>query len=134
MQTESLDIVKNIPPRFCRSITQCVNIILNVGVPNLVAIVLFGSCSRGEIRGMSDIDIAVVTKDVLTDRCIRGMLSDELEFLDGNLSADVVFLSEKTWKNGDMRLHRDIQREGIILWEGGNITDEQVQLSLRGKK
>lgn len=83
-------------PKFKKKVIQCVDYIVKV-VPDVEEIYLFGSCARGEAKWNSDVDIAIVTEERITDRTLRGTVQCELEWLnEDGVKADVIFRAKDT--------------------------------------
>lgn len=88
---------------------QCVDYIVKV-VPDVEEIYLFGSCARGEAKWNSDVDIAIVTEERITDRTLRGTVQCELEWLnEDGVKADVI-LELKTHRIGTKSLRSSIMK------------------------
>ncbi|AHF08045.1 nucleotidyltransferase domain-containing protein [Desulfitobacterium metallireducens] len=73
-------------------------------------IVLFGSRARGDNKPKSDIDLAIFP---LPEFSNRGLLTSDFDDLDTLLKIDVVIIE----KQSDPKLLRNIEREGVILYE-----------------
>lgn len=73
-------------------------------------ILLFGSRARGNNKPKSDIDLAVFPSSGFSN---RGRLSSDLDDIDTLLKVDVVFID----KQSDPKLLKNIEREGVILYE-----------------
>lgn len=82
-------------------------------------IVLFGSCAKNTAKFNSDIDIAVVLPDDLfSDREQRRKmrtLRSELSVTDSGIEADIVFLTESSWKDGTGLFVQNIKEWGVEL-------------------
>lgn len=69
-----------------------------IKIPTFCYAVLFGSCSAGDLKTSSDIDLLIVTKQKLLNRelCshIREKIDQALEQF--QISADIVFYTEQT--------------------------------------
>ena len=126
----NIDNFMQLPSNFQNGIIQCTNIVLEQNIPDLVSILLFGSCARNEINVMSDIDIAIVTKDIIRDRSIRGSIRSDFEDLNNGLTADAVFTTVEKLSNSNELLYQDIRRDGIILWEDGEYIGDFKRLSV----
>lgn len=73
-------------------------------------IVLFGSRARGDNNTKSDIDIAIYT---LPEFANKGRFVSDIEDLETLLKIDTVFISKDT----DGKLVKNIQKEGVIIYE-----------------
>ena len=73
-------------------------------------IVLFGSRARGDNNTKSDIDIAIYT---LSEFAYKGHFVSDIEDLETLLKIDTVFISKDT----DEKLVKNIQKEGVIIYE-----------------
>lgn len=121
--------LSELPIRYKDSIVESVKIILSYSLEDLEAIILFGSCARLNLCVGSDIDIAIITKNSITNRSIRGGLRSDLEDLSTRISCDLVFMTSNVMKNKDSnRLRDNIKTDGIILWKEGSVTDDYKQL------
>ena len=73
-------------------------------------IVLFGSRARGDNNPKSDIDLAIYT---LPEFSNKGHFACDIEDLDTLLKIDTVYINKDT----DKKLIRNIQNEGVVLYE-----------------
>lgn len=73
-------------------------------------IVLFGSRARGDNKSNSDIDLAIFT---LPGFDHKGFLTSDIDELNTLLKIDVVFIDKDT----DIKLLKDIEKEGVLLYE-----------------
>ncbi|MDK2808550.1 MAG: polymerase beta, Nucleotidyltransferase [Clostridiales bacterium] len=85
---------------------------LGESLDTLEYIVLFGSYARGEEKAASDMDIMVVTREVVS-RTARGELCSVFD--ENNM--DLIFYTLEQWKASDCLLVNRIQREGIVIWK-----------------
>ena len=120
--------IYELPQRYKSAIVEAVNLIIDRDIPDLAHIVLFGSCARLHLHVGSDIDLLIVTKKDLEDRLLISCVRSDLEFLPDEMKGDIVFTSMEKFKTNTEKLHRDIRRDGIILWNRGQFTDEYKQL------
>ena len=106
-----------LPKRFQDKIDKDLNYLLNKDIPGLIQICLFGSLARGDYKWDSDVDLALVTEEPLTDHYLRGEIIDILDDRDFNgVSTDVVFRT----KNNDSlsrTFDKVFERDKVILWE-----------------
>jgi predicted nucleotidyltransferase len=112
-----------LPVRFQKRIQDIVGIILEKNVHGLCLIILFGSCARFKVRASSDVDIAIVTLDHMTDDALIGGLREDTEFL-----GDLAFFTLNRFLAKDCNLLNNIHRDGIVLWKDGDFTDAYKQL------
>ena len=120
--------ISELPKRYKSAIVKAVNIIVERNIPGLLQIVLFGSCARLHLHVGSDVDLLIVTEEVINDRRLLSYVRADLEFLPDDMKGDIVFSSKDNFETSKEKLHRDIRRDGIILWDGGKYTDEYQQL------
>lgn len=84
-------------------------------------VVLFGSCSRGEEKYDSDIDLLLEL-----DESFRGhpelrsnvfLLRSQASSVEADdVEADLKFVIGKDWESSRMLFYRNIRRDGIDLW------------------
>ncbi len=98
--------------KLCYDIQQ----IASMQIPDVVAIILFGSCARNEMKEGSDLDILVITTETV-ERNIRAELSSDLEEQRDGVSSDILFYTEIEFEKSISLLTREIKKDGIILWE-----------------
>lgn len=120
--------ISELPKRYKSAIVKAVNIIVERNIHGLLQIVLFGSCARLHLHVGSDVDLLIVTEEVINDRRLLSYVRADLEFLPDDMKGDIVFSSKDNFETSKEKLHRDIRRDGIILWDGGKYTDEYQQL------
>lgn len=101
-------------------LNELVNGILEIMKPIVVQIILYGSVARGMNTEESDVDVALLVKDVL-DSDTEELLSDFI--VDMNLKYDKVFSvidieydNFCKWRKVTP-FYRNVTEEGIILWE-----------------
>lgn len=84
--------------------------------PMISEIRLFGSYARGTNNSRSDIDILILTPDVLTDRYLRGEIRDAIACIADKqrLDTDVVFYSFPTYQTDDSRFTRELRQSKLI--------------------
>lgn len=75
-------------------------------------IVLFGSYARMEQKLQSDIDIFVLTEEIVDREC-RGRLCSIFE----ENSADLIFYTKEQFETSDCLFVNQIREEGILLWK-----------------
>ena len=83
-----------------------------------VRLVLFGSRARGDYGSESDIDVAIIVRDLsreLKDQILRGVAEIELKYLTP-LSTLVISEADFNFlKKRERRIALDIEKEGIPL-------------------
>lgn len=87
-------------------------------LPETEKVIFFGSRSRGDFNGTSDIDILVVVTDIHVKNKIVSLLHDiELEY-DVPISP-VIFTSKEYATNKKLKsgFFENIEREGIVLYD-----------------
>ena len=113
------EVCKGLKPKFTKKIIQCVDYIVKT-VPSVEEVYLFGSCARGEAKWDSDVDIAIVTKEKINDRTLRGTVQCELEWPnDGGVKADIKFRTRDTqgWSRIFEKLYNEDKK---LLWRKVN--------------
>ena len=90
-------------------------------------IILFGSCSKGIATLQSDIDLCVITSEVLDKYEIvdlRMTLNDDTRF---HVETNVVVIEEKTYIENyyEQRLYREIGG-GIQIYHKGGVQHENI--------
>lgn len=104
-----------LPARFCETISRVTELLLTADIPGLAALVLFGSAARdGSIRSSSDVDIAVVTEQKLTDRVLLANLRDTVEGLP--CEVDLAFISLPALANPEDTFLKNFVRDAKLLW------------------
>ena len=98
--------------KLCYDIQQ----IEKMGISNLVAIILFGSCARNEMREGSDLDLLIISMEPVA-HVIRAELSSDLEEQRDGISSDILFYTETEFEKSISLLTKEIKKDGIILWE-----------------
>ncbi len=100
-------------------LNELVDGILEIMKPSVERIILYGSVARGTSTDESDIDVAVLVRDVLTNE-IQELLSGFV--VDMNLKYDKVFSvldidysDFRKWE-GVTPFYQNMAREGIVLW------------------
>ncbi|MGL4736004.1 MAG: nucleotidyltransferase domain-containing protein [Cellulosilyticaceae bacterium] len=105
-----------LPNRFMIKIKKDLEQLLNYEAIQIEKIILFGSCARGTCKITSDLDLLVVTHDVVS-RSVRGDLASELdEPLDG-VRTDIVFYNKQVFEEADSLFMRQIRQDGIIIYD-----------------
>lgn len=120
--------ISELPDIYKSSIVEAVNLIIDREIPDIIKIVLFGSCARLHLHVGSDIDLLIVTKEIIEDRRLVSYVRSDLEFLPDDMKGDIVFTNKECFETSTQKLYSDIRRDGIILWNKGEYTDEYKQL------
>lgn len=120
--------LEDLPDIYKESIVEAISVVLSYNLSDIISILLFGSCSRLDIHVGSDIDIAVLTKEKLSDRRLSGGLRADVDDLSTGIRADLVILCEESFHSKDNRLADNIKKDGIVLWKGGAFTNDYKQL------
>ena len=84
-------------------------------IEDIIAIILFGSVARNEIKATSDIDLMVITKEKVK-RLQRGEIASILDDIRKGVSTDVVFFTEEEFLSSTSVLIREVRTDGILLW------------------
>lgn len=105
-----------LPERFVNKIIKDCQCVFDKAIEDLLYIVLFGSCARGNLDINSDVDLLVITKGVI-DREIKMDLDHELDEEQEGVSTDIVFYDLETYLRSEGLLVKEIKKYGKILWE-----------------
>lgn len=115
-ELEELESKLKLPDKFKESILHAVNYILSNYYKDVDKIVLFGSCSRNSPKITSDIDIMIMSKDILdreTELDIRYELLDHPKYV----SCDVIFYTYNSFRSTRTLFTNQIRKDGKILWK-----------------
>lgn len=114
----TIQALKNsyLPKRFVNKIIKDCQCIFDKSIEDLLYIVLFGSCARGNLDINSDVDLLVITKNLI-DREIKIDLDYELDEEQDGVSTDIVFYDLETYLRSEGLLVKEIKKYGKILWE-----------------
>lgn len=126
MNTE--EFIRKIPERFLQKLRKDLTYIEASHIPNLEKIILFGSVASGRIKINSDIDLLIVTKELVTDRMLKAHIRDELSEKENGVTSDVVFYIQDSYENSMDLFTKQIRDNGIILWERGDYSEIGKQL------
>lgn len=121
-------VMNKLPERFKIKIRSDVEFLLKSNIPNLKGIYLFGSCARGSVKIGSDVDLLVVTEELIKDREQKGRIRCELYEVIRGVATDLVFY---TWSSLHLKedlFTKQLRREGIILWKEGEFSENWKQL------
>ena len=111
----------NIPVKYKKVIRETINNLITANLEDLERVILFGSCARGEVKFGSDVDIMFITKYPVAKAIDRYKYYD-LEYYDEGLpSTDIVINSEEFLLNSTSNFSITVKKDGLILWERGNI-------------
>lgn len=105
----------NLPARFINDLQQIIPLLVDVLKDNLLEIILFGSCARGEIKTGSDIDLLLITALPIGTHHDRGEIRDLLD----DYNVDIVFYSKDIFENATSLFITNIKRDMIPLWKEG---------------
>lgn len=123
MESENMKILNEIeryqgaaalPMRFQRTIQSAVTRLKDEAIPEMVAIILFGSIAKGKLRTGSDVDICIVTRTKLTDRIYLEHLTELMEEME--CPVDLSFLSLPNLDSDDT-FTKDLRKYGKLLWQ-----------------
>ena len=106
----------NLPDRFSDKLKKDLLYILKSQISSLEFIVLFGSCVTGKLRVTSDIDLMIITRDVL-DQTLRGDIASELAEPKSSIPTDVIFYTVDAVKTGKSLFLKQIMKEGVVIWK-----------------
>lgn len=118
----------DLPKRFEDKLTSDLIYLEAIKIPHLRKIILFGSCATGKIKINSDIDILIVTDDIITDRVFKGNLRTELSEPIYGVKTDIVFYTRGSYENANDLFTRQLREYGIVLWEEGDFSEIGKQL------
>ncbi len=104
-----------LPSRFQEKLNIDIDTILKSAVPDISKIILFGSCSRGNIKITSDLDLLVLTKSPV-NRSVRGELRAACDDSHRKVTTDLVFYTEHDFNASDCLFVRNIKKDGVIVW------------------
>lgn len=106
----------NLPTKFYDKIATSVNFIMGE-VHAADRIYLFGSCARLEPRWNSDIDLAIITEEPVTDHYLRGYVIDTLDMeSESGVAADVIFRTPQM-QDISKTFKEVFEQDKILLWE-----------------
>lgn len=89
----NVEFIEKVPERFRKKLLRDLDAIEACKIQQLIAVYVFGSCAREELRSTSDLDLLILTKEKIADRVLAANLRSDLEDeLDG-VSTDVVFMN-----------------------------------------
>lgn len=98
---------------------ELVNGLLDIFKDNIVRIILYGSVARNENTDESDIDIAVIITNPISDEVRKSFISWNADMdlkYDCVLSIiDIENDKFESWKNV-LPFYRNVSNEGIVLW------------------
>lgn len=99
---------------------ELINGLINIFGTNILMIILYGSVARNEATKESDIDIAIILKNEMTDevksRFIK--LAADLDIKYDTVLSIIDIQSNKIEKWGKiLPFYKNIQEEGIVLWK-----------------
>jgi predicted nucleotidyltransferase len=122
-------VKSKITSKFANIIKKDLEFITALNIDQISEISLFGSCSRGEYRYNSDVDLIIITKGNKLDRSITGFIRGELEYIDDtNVATDIVFYDRDVFDSSKELIVNNIKRDKIVLWREGDYTDEYKEL------
>ncbi|BCN28805.1 nucleotidyltransferase domain-containing protein [Anaeromicropila herbilytica] len=120
--------MEQIPKRFIDKLIFDLKYIESSRIPSLEKIILFGSVATGKIKINSDIDLLIVTKEMIQDRIIKARIREELSEPINAVTTDVVFYIKESYETSMDLFTRQLREHGIILWEEGNYSEIGKQL------
>lgn len=121
-------VMNKLPERFKNKIRSDVEFLLKSNIPNLKGIYLFGSCARGAVKIGSDVDLLVVTEELMKDREQKGRIRCELYEVMRGVATDLVFYTWNSLHSKEDLFTKQLRREGIILWKEGEFSENWKQL------
>lgn len=97
-----------------------INGLVNIFESNILMIVLYGSVARNEATSESDIDIAIILRNEMTEEIRNNFikLASDLDIkYDKILSIIDIQLSNMEKWGKILPFYKNIQEEGIVLWK-----------------
>ena len=86
----------------------------------LVSIILYGSVARGTETDESDVDIAIIIKDVksqsVTDKLVDFTLDLDLKYDKAFSVIDIDYDEFLKWENV-LPFYKNVKKDGVILWK-----------------
>lgn len=108
-----------LPDRFVNKIVWDCKRIFEEPIPDLMYIVLFGSCAKGTLHIGSDVDLLVLTRKEINKEIKQDLHHDLDEPLEG-VSTDIVFYDLTTYLSSECLLVREVKKYGKILWRASD--------------
>lgn len=117
MNSDTLNRIKDLqlPSRFEQKLIADLHYLFDYNIPELEAIILFGSCARNKIRLTSDIDLLVITTTPLS-RITRGEIASDLEDAFDAVKTDVIFYTREQYDYSSRIFTEQVKTEGICLY------------------
>lgn len=107
-------------PNMMKRLSEMCAELSDIYLDNMSEIVLYGSYARGQETDESDVDIAIVLKEVLTEEQHNKMTDIVVDYelnLGKTLSVISIELDHyKKWKK-DSPFYKNVEKEGIVLWK-----------------
>ena len=107
-------------PMLAKRLSEMCILLSSVYGRALDRVILYGSYARGEQTDDSDVDIALMIKDTVTESTHDKMLDIIVDFeLELEKTLSVIQIDQKNyleWRN-TLPFYRNIDREGVILWK-----------------
>ncbi|MFI3238307.1 MAG: nucleotidyltransferase domain-containing protein [Lachnospiraceae bacterium] len=107
-----------LPHRYKKKLIKDLEQIAKENIQGILAIVLFGSAARNDLRIGSDLDILILTNKTV-EQSVRGSLASDLEEEVDGVSTDLIFYTYEDFKASTCILVQQIKADGIVLWEEG---------------
>ena len=107
-------------PGLVKRLSEMCDLLSTIYGKSLDKVILYGSYARGDQTNESDVDIALVTTDTITEKKHEKMLDIVVDFeLELELTLSVIQIDQKNyleWRN-TLPFYKNIDREGVILWK-----------------
>jgi prevent-host-death family protein len=84
-------------------------------LPSAKAVILFGSCARGDARTKSDVDLVVVA-DLKESDGSYWAAWDKLALALGEYHVDLLLVTPAEWEAAESRVLQNAKREGVVLY------------------
>lgn len=110
------DFRHKLPELFLNRIVYSVDFLVKT-VPDVEEIYLFGSCARGDAKWSSDVDLAVVTKKVITDHTLRGTVISILDEPDETETCTDVIFRTPDMQDGSITFQKLFDRDKVLIWK-----------------
>lgn len=105
-----------LPERFFNRLVHSVEYLVET-VPDLEEIYLFGSCARGDVKWSSDVDLAVITKNAVTDHALRGTVIFTLDEPDSTGTRTDVIFRTPDMQDGSITFQKLFDQDKILVWK-----------------
>ena len=105
-----------LPQRFIQKLKHDMDIVNSYRIDDILFVILFGSCAKGNMTAASDLDLMFVTESKL-DFHLAKEITERLDDPVDEVSTDSVFYTLDELKNGQSRFTKEVLAHGKILWK-----------------